>query len=177
MKLRPAPVIATLVVSSGLLFGGWFAYQAWGMKEPFLERAAAVAGVEEAEVAMERDRAVVTVVLAEDANLRETVRELREAARATLGGRELAVEAVGVHGTIGVLETLWGQALFDIAEAMETGKYSNIPKTAEKLSGGTVTAAAEMDDENVYITLRDGKHAKYVVLPRRAPVLGVWRNE
>lgn len=179
MKLRPVPLIVTLVVSSGLLFGGWFAYQALAMKDPFLERVAALDGVVDADFAMERDRALVSVKLAEDANLRETVQELEKAARASLGSRRLAIEAEGVHGTNDRLESIWSVALFDVAEAMETGKYSNIPKVMKELSasGAPLVVLAEMDDENVYITLRDGEHAKYVVLPRRASVTGVWPNE
>ena len=178
MKLRPVPVIVTLVVSSGLLFGGWFAYQALAVKDPFLARIEAAEGVADAEFSLERDRAVIRVTLSEDANLRETISVLRQAARESLGGKPLAIRAEDADGAGEALEALWSAALFDIAEAMETGKYSNIPKVLEELSGdSSVEALAEMDDENVYITLRDGRHAKYVVLPRRAPVTGVWPNE
>ena len=77
-----------------------------------------------------------------------------------------------------VLDKAWSYSLFDVAEAMENRKYSGVRDAMAKLSERFpgVTAVTDIDENNVYISLRDGDAAKFVVLPRQPATLGVWPN-
>src|SRR5438874_2575783 len=87
---------------------------------------------------------------------------------------ELAVEAASSP----LIDKAWGYVLFDVAQAMETHRYATVRDALDKLSAKFpgVTTVTEMDDDNVYITLRDAaaKAVKFVVLPREPATIGVW---
>lgn len=63
MKLRLLPVLITVVVSSSVLFGGWFMYQVYAMENPFVEQALNIEGVEHVSVKINRTEAAVKVKL------------------------------------------------------------------------------------------------------------------
>lgn len=144
-----------------------------------MKQISAIDGIVEPSADIERDRVTLRITLTEEASLRKTVRSIEDAARTSLGGRSVLVEAAGPLGSSESLEDWWAGALFDVAEAMETRQYSLIPAALTELAGesGTMSVRTEMDDRNVYITLRDGGHYKYVILPRQAAMMGVWPNE
>jgi len=179
LKLRLLPVVITVLLSSGVLFGGWFAYQSFAMEDPFLEKVAAVEGIAgEPVVEIQREQAVVRVTLEPGASLRETYRAIVEAGASSLGDREIVVEASNESSE--ALEAWWSGALFDVAQAMETKQYSAIPQRLRELAeanGSTMQVKTEMDDTNVYISLTDGPNSKHVILPRQAAMMGVWPNE
>ncbi|WP_309118616.1 hypothetical protein [Paenibacillus sp.] len=177
MKLRLLPVVITIVVSSGILFGGWFAYQSYAMEDPFLEKVAAVEGIAAPVVEIDRERAVVRMTIEAGASLREAYRGVVEAGASSLGDRDIVVEASGESND--KLEDWWSEALFDVAQAMETKQYSLIPQRLRELAkaDGSLQVTTEMDETNVYITMVDGPNRKYVILPRQAAMMGVWPNE
>ncbi|MNI95650.1 hypothetical protein D3C73_1539530 [compost metagenome] len=53
------------------------------------------------------------------------------------------------------LDDYWNKALFSVAEAMESGKYTLIPETLNDLSKEFtgVQATTAIDDNNVYVSL------------------------
>ncbi|TLS53131.1 hypothetical protein FE782_07135 [Paenibacillus antri] len=177
MKLRLLPVVITIVVSSGVLFGGWFAYESIAMEDPFLEKVAAVEGIADPVVEIERERAIVRATIEPGASLRQAYRGIVEAGASSLGDRDIVVEASGE--TSEKLEDWWSEALFDVAQAMETKQYSLIPQRLRELAkaDGSLQVQTEMDEKNVYITLVDGPNSKHVVLPRQPAIMGVWPNE
>ncbi|MNC81999.1 hypothetical protein D3C75_1353360 [compost metagenome] len=71
--------------------------------------------------------------------------------------------------------------MFSVAEAMESRKYTLIPAKLDGLKEQysqykDVTATTEIDDNNVYVSLSDGKDSKFIILPRAATTMGVWNN-
>ena len=178
MKLRLLPVVITVLLSSGVLFGGWFAYQSFAMEDPFLEKVAAVEGIAgEPVVEIQREQAVVRIALEPGASLREAYQAIVEAGASSLGDRDVVVEAASESSE--ALEAWWSGALFDVAQAMETKQYSRIPERLRELAkaNGSMQVNTEMDDTNVYITLVDGPNSKHVILPRQPAMMGVWPNE
>ncbi|MNJ43105.1 hypothetical protein D3C77_380960 [compost metagenome] len=73
---------------------------------------------------------------------------------------------------------MWGQTLFIVAQAMENKQYTEIVSAMQHIeqANANVAASAVIDDTNVYITLSDGNHSKYVILPRIPQKMGVWTN-
>lgn len=68
--------------------------------------------------------------------------------------------------------------MFSVAEAMESRKYTIIPEKLKELSTQykNVTATTEIDGNNVYVSLTDGKESKFIILPREPEKMGVWNN-
>lgn len=176
MKIRIVPVAITAVLSAGLLFGGWTAYAHYAVEKPLDRVAASVPGVQSADAKISKGEVVVNVKLNADADLAEVYRKVKEDGASQIGSRKLELQ-VDSEGS-SRLEKAWSYSLFDVAESMETRHYSGIRAAMDKLSQQFpgVTASTEMDADNVYIRLVDGKAAKFIVLPREGAEMGVWPN-
>ncbi|KIL34803.1 hypothetical protein SD71_17425 [Cohnella kolymensis] len=176
MKLRVVPLTLTAALSVALLFGGWFTYRHYGVEQPLDRIANGVPGVESAHVAMTSDLVKVDVKLKPDADLSEVYRQIKTQGENEIGGKQLELSVTG--NSAEKLDKAWGYALFDVAEAMENRRYSGVrdamDKLAEKFPG--LTANTSIDEDNVYISMRDGASAKFVILPRQPATLGVWPN-
>lgn len=176
-KPRILPVVLTIVLSAAVLFGGWSLYKQIAVASPLSDALNHVPGVIRSDKPDIGEKQVkVSVELSRDASLKEVYESMEEHGKQLAGGRKLEIAIQTVHDA--KLEAVWQEAMFPIAEAMETKKYSEIPITMDRAAAGHngVVAKAEMDNTNVYITLRNEKGAKYIVLPRKPELLGVWTN-
>jgi hypothetical protein len=176
VKLRLLPVVISVAVSSVVLFGGWFGYHSLAMENPLMDIVQGVPGVSNAQTSLNNDTVDVTLKLAPGASLREVYQTIETKGSSIIGKRAVNVDVVNESSP--ELDKWWSSALFDVAQAMETKQYANIPKTLEQhrseLAG--LTIATEMDDKNVYVQLSDGDKSKFVILPRVASKMGVWLN-
>jgi hypothetical protein len=177
VKLRPLPIIITLLLSSTLLFGGWFVYRGVAMENPLTQIVNDLDHVTLRHIAITKEQVKLELEIRPDASLREIYRQIAEKGAQTIGNRRLDIRVV--NDSSEKLEQVWATALFDIAQAMETKQYTEIPKTMERLERENpgLTAFSEMDDHNVYIRLTLGEHSKHVILPRIPITIGVWPNE
>ncbi|OUM96747.1 MAG: hypothetical protein A9Z00_03970 [Thermobacillus sp. ZCTH02-B1] len=173
-SIRMVPVLLSALVSGALLFGGWFVYRHYAVEQPLAVTFSDIEGAEASNPVVTDDRVTVEIKLDGTASLAEVHRNIRERAADVLGGRKL--ELVIRQERNEKLETIWSSALFAIAQAMETRRYADIPETLAGLEAvhPGLEAKAEMDESNVYITLKLEEAVKYVVLPRQPAVLGVW---
>ncbi|WP_027093606.1 hypothetical protein [Cohnella thermotolerans] len=176
MNLRIVPVTITAALSAALLFGGWFAYGHYGVEKPLERVAEAIPGVESAQTNSSVSEIDLKLKLSPDADLAEIYRQVQEKGADAIGGRTLKLSVEDSSSP--ALEKAWSQALFDVAEAMDHRKYSGVRDAMNALTKQYpgLTAATEMDDNNVYIRLRSGDAVKYVILPREPDKLGVWPN-
>ncbi|MBB6735471.1 hypothetical protein [Cohnella zeiphila] len=176
MKLRIVPMAVTAALSAALLFGGWYAYGHYGVEKPLDRIAQAVPGVETAQTSRSASEVKLNVSLSPDADLASVYRQIEQNGAQSIGGKklELAVNAPSDP----TLEKMWGQALFNVAEAMDHRTYSGIQDAMTELEQKHpgLTTATEMDDTNVYVTLKYQDAVKYVILPREPQKLEVWPN-
>lgn len=177
MKLRLLPILVSLVVTSAVLFGGWFAYHSVAMETPLSETIHDIEGVKNAEMNLDSDTLTLELTLERDANLYDIMQQIRKDGKAIIKDRKINVK-INNHSSP-ELDAWWSLMLFDVAEAMENREYSSIPESLheKKSSLGGLVVATSMDEENVYVRLARGEHSKYIVLPRTAPQMGVWPNE
>lgn len=177
MKLRLLPVLVSVVISASVLFGGWFAYQSYAMENPLEGIAEKTPGVELVNTRISNNEAVIEVKLQPGTSLREAYAHIQSESSAFLGKKELKLKVV--NETTPEMEQWWSSALFDVAQAMETRHYAQIPATLQSRAKGStdMKVATEMDDKFVFITLSDGDKSKYVMLPRTPEKMGVWPNE
>ncbi|MEK0314079.1 hypothetical protein [Cohnella sp. 56] len=176
MKMRILPIATTAVLSAAVLFGGWFAYRHYGVEQPLDRTAAKVPGVESAHTDMNADGITLKVKLSKDADLADVYRTVKEEGARSIGSKSLKLVAENADNE--KLEKIWRSALFDVAQAMDRKEYTGIRDAMAKLSSETpgLEASTEIDDDNVYISLRLDGSAKYVILPRQGDRMEVWPN-
>ncbi|REK77211.1 hypothetical protein [Paenibacillus paeoniae] len=176
-KLRMMPIAITVVISAAALFGGWMLYKQVAVASPLTDAVTQVPGIVKAEKpVIEQDKVRLSVELSDEASLKDVYASVTKQGKAIAGKRNLDIAIQNEEDAL--LNSIWQTALFDIAEAMETKSYSDIPKTMERVASEhkDVVTVTEMDESNVYVTLRNGEGAKYIVLPRTPNHMGVWPN-
>ncbi|WP_410768401.1 hypothetical protein [Fontibacillus sp. BL9] len=176
MKLRVGPIVASVAVSALLLFGGWFAYKQWAVESPFEHKVNQMEGVKSVQTDINQKQALVKLDLEPGTDFGSLVRQIEADGSKWIGGRELKL--VVEDRASQELNELWEEALFPIAQAMENKEYTGITDALDKLqqNDSGLSAKAEMDDRNVYITLTDGQASKFIILPRVPQSMGVWPN-
>ncbi|WP_159883097.1 hypothetical protein [Paenibacillus puerhi] len=179
MKIRFLPVLLSLVITTALLFGGYFAYQSYAMESPLQKTVSQIEGVEHVSTHLTSTAVDIQIKLDAGKSLREVYQQILNEGRQVIGSRELQLKVKEEPSA--KLDEWWSLALFEVAQAMDTKQYAQIPATlqaraaADQSSG--IRASSEMDDKFVYITLTDGQANKYVMLPRTPVKMGVWPNE
>lgn len=175
MKPRVVPILITAAITASVLFGGWAIYNQVAVAAPLEQVVKEIEGVVSSEKpVMGRDQVTIELVLAPNANIRNVYETIAANGKDVFGDRRLELEIKEEPSE--QLDELWYASLFKVAEAMETKTYSNIPiamKDAAK-SYNDVSVTTEMDDTNVYITIKGKEAIKYVVLPRTPAQLEAW---
>lgn len=179
MKLRLMPVLLTSVVSALLLFGGWYVYRQYAVQEPLKQIVSEYEGVNESHISINRNEVTLKLDLAPGTKLRELVQYVSAEGKSAIGSRALKLDVEQKSSEL--LDGYWDQAMFSVAEAMESGKYTLIPAKLDSLKGQNdqykdVTATTEIDDNNVYVSLSNGSDSKFIILPRVPAKIGVWNN-
>lgn len=176
MKLRLLPVVLSVIISAGVLFGGWFAYTSFAMENPLSHIISAAPGVTNSTMKFSSNQVDIEVTLKPDANLRNVVEQIKEEGASIIGKRSVNISVKNQSSE--KLDQWWSKALFEVAQAMETKHYANIPITLQKYAEGVpnMKVDSEMDEHNVYIRLTDGDATKFIMLPRISQI-GVWPNE
>lgn len=175
MRPRVIPIVITAAISAGVLFGGWAIYNQVALAAPLEQVAKNVKGV----IASDKpviagDQITLSLELAEDASLRDVYAHIEANGKKVFDERQLVLDIK--QNTDKELDEIWFAAMFDIAEAMENKTYSGIPAAMDKAAAVNkdVEVTTEMDDMNVYVTLRNQDAVKYVVLPRTSAQLEAW---
>jgi hypothetical protein len=177
MKLRFIPILITVAASSALLFGGWFFYQSSVVENPIKDVILGVQGVNEVSTNINNSQVSIDLKLSKDADLRNLYSTISKEGASLLNNRELKLNLESQSSP--ELDQWWSTALFDVAQAMDTKHYADIPTVLkarnQEIPG--LSVMTEMDETNVYVRLTDGVHSKYIILPRTPAQMGVWPNE
>lgn len=177
MRIRWVPALLSVAVCGGLIFGGWFTYDRLAVKEPLAKAVSGLPGVISSTSVVENDQVSVSLELENNADLRTIYERLNKDGAKVLEGRTLQLQVNGEKGSE-ELDKMWSTVLFSVAEAMETKAYSDIPAALQQLANANqgLTTQTEMDETNVYVTLRKGEAVKYIILPRTPAMLEVWND-
>ena len=173
MKLRPIPIVLTVVISAALLFGGWFFYRQTTMQGPLQKIVQDYKGFNDAKFNINRNQINLKLDLKPNTNLSGLVDQITTKGKSVVGNRTLKFDFVD-HSS-DKLNRYWDSAMFTVAEAMDNKKYTDIPAKLQKLAQDSgIKTQTEMDTKNVYISLSDGSASKFIVLPRDPGKMGVW---
>ncbi|MEK4287766.1 hypothetical protein [Paenibacillus sp. FSL P4-0502] len=179
MKLRLVPVLITSLLSATLLFGGFFLYRQFAMQEPLQKIVSQYEGVNDFHISINRNEVTLKLDLQPGTKLRELVQYVSKEGKSMIDGRTLKLDVE--QNSSELLDEYWDKAMFSVAEAMESRKYTLIPTELDGLKAQypqykNVIASTEIDDNNVYVSLSNGKESKFIILPRKPATLGVWNN-
>ncbi|KAA9006277.1 hypothetical protein F4V43_04765 [Paenibacillus spiritus] len=176
MKLRIVPILLTSLLSVAVLFGGWFLYRHYAVQEPLQRIVDRYEGVKSSHITINRHEVLLKLDLQPGTKLRDLVQYINSEGKSEIGSRTLKLDVEQHSGK--QLDEYWDKAMFSVAEAMESRKYTLIPQTLEELSGQYkgITVETDIDDRNVYVSLWNGTESKFVILPRESDTMGVWTN-
>ncbi|CAM2796257.1 hypothetical protein PASE110613_01170 [Paenibacillus sediminis] len=176
MKLRIFPVVLTVIISAAVLFGGWYGYDRFALQSPLEQIVKKYDGVKDAHIHISKDQVNVKVDLEPNTDLRGLVQQISTEGKSVIGSRKLNLD-IEDHSNK-KLDEWWSKALFSVAESMASKQYSQIPVKLQQLAKnyGTLQVTTDIDDNNVYVSLKDGKASKFIILPRNPEKMGVWPN-
>ncbi|ASA22883.1 hypothetical protein [Paenibacillus donghaensis] len=179
MKLRLVPILLTSVLSAALLFGGWFLYRQFALQEPLQKIVSQYQGVKNSQISINRSEVTLKLDLQPGTKLRELMQYVSAEGKSVIEGRTLKLD-VEQHSNA-LLDEYWDKAMFSVAEAMESRKYTLIPSKLDMLKQqyseySDIVATTEIDEKNVYVSLSSGEESKVIILPRQPATMGVWNN-
>ncbi|MFC7682064.1 hypothetical protein [Paenibacillus sp. GCM10028914] len=176
MKLRIVPIVLTVVISASMLFGGWYLYRQMALKNPLANVVSEYDGVKGSQIDIKQDTVTLKLDLKPETDLRGLVEHINKEGKSIVGKKTLKLE-VEDHSSE-ELNKWWDAAMLSVAEAMDTKQYTNIQSSLEQLAENSpqLKATAQIDDENVYVSLSDGKSGKFIILPRQPGKLEVWNH-
>lgn len=174
LKLKVLPIVLTAVVSAVLLFGGWFIYRQVAVQSPIEKMVTQYEGVNDVQLSINRNDIQMKLDLKPNVDLGRLVQYLYKEGQDLIGSRTLKLDVVDHSNE--ALENWWGDAMFTVAQAMENKQYAEITPTLSKMATGGIQVNTAMDDNNVYVSLRDGDASKHIILPRVPGQIGVWPN-
>jgi hypothetical protein len=165
MKVRTFPIFLSVVISSILLFGGWFVYQSQFVKKPIATQISAIKGIKLNNLTIGRDAVGVNVSFANPSSFADQYKQIQKIVADKTNGKPVKIE---LNASDAMLKKIWEQNSFAISEAMDLHTYSKIPVVLENIKNKyhLANVYSQMDDQNIYIYLNDGKNPYYTVLPR-----------
>ncbi|AMA73531.1 hypothetical protein [Aneurinibacillus thermoaerophilus] len=169
MKVRALPIFLSVLVSSLLLFGGWYVFQNQFVKKPISNEIAAMQSVKLNNITVGRDAITLNVSFNDPEKFAEDYKTIKKIASDKANGKTVKIECYSPNIS---LQKIWEENAFAVAEAMELHTYSKIPIALEEMKKKhrLKNATSYMDEQNVYIYLNDGKGPYYAVLPREREV-------
>ncbi len=175
-KIRVVPIMITAAICAVVLFGGWAIYKHTVISAPLSDVLKATPGVvHAANPKVDQEKVSISVTLDKDASLRHIYGSIMEKGKEAIGDRKVELEIEAVPNK--QLDDMWYSVMFKVAEAMENKTYSQIPEAMKQVTDQTgTTAITEMDDKNIYITMKNDDASKYIILPRESVKLGVWTH-
>ncbi|MDP5273845.1 hypothetical protein [Chengkuizengella axinellae] len=174
MKFRPIPMLVSLIVSISVLFGGWFAYNSYALTNPMTKIISNIEGVENVNTTFETNEVIIEITMDPNVSLREVIQQIETEGDSVINDREITYNIIDDSNS--TIEKWWSSALFDVAQAMESGQYGDIPlkleQHKENIEG--LEVKTEMDENNVYVQLTYEDSYKIIILPRTPAELEVW---
>lgn len=166
MKEKALIIPVSFILSIIILFGSWHLYHSYALEDPLAAHVQQIEGVNDSNVVIDKQDVIIQLELALDADVRAVFQQIHEGVSTQLNDRNVQIEIT--NPTSDLLDEWWSRLLFDIAEAMETKQYGQIPKLLEehKDSLPQLQVYYDLDDMNVYVRLVHEQEAKFIILPR-----------
>ena len=165
MQLRKVPVIASLLVTMALLFGGWFLYQKVEVEEPIRTEISAMKSATLADLLMNKEQLLIKLTVTNPDKFPEEYMKLMNHISQDITNKKVAVELTNQDAA---LKQVWMDGTFALTEALELHQYSKVPKIVGdwKVKNHLDKASTAMDQDNIYVFLKRGSGEYYTIVPR-----------
>jgi len=163
MKIRALPVLLSLILTLGFLFGGWFMYQQFYVQQPIEEFIKSKPEVILKEMDIHKVPITVDLDFKDPTLFAMDYKEVKQFIENKTNKKvEIRIPIAGDE-----MKKLWEEEYFFIAEAIKKQEYSQIPKIIEKMEKERQLekSVTRMDEENIYVFLQKGSDHLYAVLP------------
>jgi hypothetical protein len=176
MKIRLLPMLFTVFISSALLFGGWYTYHSFMLEKPIVREVSKLDAVSGISLQVKQQTANVQITLKRGTSLQKSYHHISDIIHAKLKNHDVSIEFQDNSNE--KLDAWWSLALFDVAQAMDTKNYANIPeRLGEMADAQQIDVRTELDNKNLYISLSDGSNQKYIIIARDPEMMEVWNRE
>lgn len=167
--MKKMPILVSLIVSTIILFGGWFLYQDYFVEKPIQDYVASLAGVKLMKVEIEREHILIECSFSDADAFLTHYSDIKEKAEHYARGKQVDFRLTGESGE---LKEIWNEGYFTLAEILEHREYSRIPDFMKSLKEQYAldVADAKLDPKYVYIVIEKDDHISYHVMPRLAEV-------
>lgn len=169
MKVRAMPILLSLVMTLGILFGGWYTYQQYYVQEPIEQFIVAKPQVVLNDIQIQNEKVVVDLDFKDPDTFAKDYKEIFEYISDKTQGKKVIIQLPKQGDE---MKRLWEEQYFGIAEAMEKQEYSRIPSLMEEMRKEIKLekVLTRMDEENIYVYLKKGVNHLYAVLPLKEEV-------
>ncbi|RKD25757.1 hypothetical protein BEP19_02100 [Ammoniphilus oxalaticus] len=168
MKIRAMPMMLSLALTLGILFGGWNTYQHFYVQQPIRAFIAEKQQVELSNIHFYHDQVKAELNFTDPNTFAADYKDIKDFI-SDQTGKKVVLQLPVVDEQ---MKDLWEEEYFSIAEAMKKQEYSEIPKIMEKIKmeRHIEKTVSRMDEENVYVFLQKGSNHLYAVLPFKEEV-------
>lgn len=157
--------LMTLILTLGILIGGYSLYTVYGIKKPVENRIAALASVSAVQIEKEKNQYYVEVKLGQVGDLQSVYTSLEEATnhRMAQGNYELKI----LDHRNDRLTELYGRLQPAIQQAIARQEYvwldTRLSQETESLG---MTYRLLVDEDNLYLQIADGSYYLYEIVER-----------
>lgn len=168
MEMRWPVVLVSLIVSLGLLFGGYKLVQQQTVVAPLDVALHAIAGVQSYTWTDASDGRHLTLMLSPDASLGQTYTAVVKTVRALAPNDTVVVDVKDDRSP--ALQALYDQVNLAVQEGMQTGHYLDMADHVTALATkANAKATVTVDGGHVYVSLEQGGHRLLSVVQRPQP--------
>ncbi|MGO4273626.1 hypothetical protein AB4Z22_27975, partial [Paenibacillus sp. TAF58] len=100
---------------------------------------------------LDNNQVDIQVSLNPDANLRNVVDRIHKDGASIIGKRTVNIDVKSNPSE--KLDQWWSKALFEVAQAMETKHYADIPTTLQKYAEGVPTMKVDSEMDQTYLRI------------------------
>lgn len=152
MKIRPFPAVISLVIALVVLFGGWFGYEWFAVKQPVRQLLENEAHVSAYEIDVTPRNVTIDLEVTPEFSLTRDFLVLLEQVKAESGQENVTLALKDDPDD--QLQTTWHDLYFVLAEGIANREYNTMLEQLQRRSLGDVELQVAMDAEHLYVWLQ-----------------------
>lgn len=169
-RFNIATIFLVFVLTLGLLLGGRWAYQEFGVMKPLKKSLADAPIIKETVIKNEGTKLTIELELGEVQSLYESVREIEE-----LLPQKGSFNLVIKDQRNDYLKSLWSQSRFPLEEAAALGNLTEMREQLKKNLGEAKLDRwlLEVDGDNLYLQMHADNAYLYEIVPRHGSLFSI----
>jgi len=164
-RKKPLTIMLSLIATLTLLFGGWYMYQKMEIEEPIRQTVEAMKSAQLSNLHIDKNEVAIELTVTHPEMFPNEYKELSNSMAQMLDNKDVNIT---VSNKDSDLQTIWADGVFAFTEAVDLHQYSKVPALLSqwKQEHQLDVVDTQMDERNVYVFMKRGKDAFYVMVPR-----------